>query len=618
MNIGTLLSGAGRVSTGVRQREDELRQARLDQLAVEEANRANRARQEMSQAPMPETGDFGGYSEQLPVLPGLQPPAAAAPAAPAAPATAGVKISKPRPAVTGTVGWQEAMKNVQPGQLTRDRFLALPKAEQQRIFLEYQKQVRDYNRPLRGMRDEFGVKIPTGIPERPILSFEQYVESLPQQYGGPTNARGRSKKAGVAVPGNFAMDADTAIQNVLRREGGYVNDPEDAGGETKYGISKAANPDVDVANLTPEQAAQIYKAKYWDAIDADNLPPELREAAFDAAVNQGVPFTRTALANSGRDLNKFLALRKQRYDSIVAQRPEQRKFYDGWMARLSEFAGGMLPVAAAQADTLPAPAATLAATGPALQQIVGAGAGPAPQQKPPTQFYLANPEAISQDMQLAQQQRAELVRMAGIYQRAGMGQQYMELRQQIMALDANLLNLAGVQGVRELESFNDPRRLAKVWSIKMGQEINFQPRQDGTFDVLVNGRVAAQAQPRSEIMNTALSMFDQSYRDRVGARSDKQFESGLKINELMAGETGKMIREIYVAQQQGNINAALEQIKANAGWDIKGPSADGTYLIRPPGETPFYFDPAGGVVEIDGVQVSVTGARRIPGLNVGR
>ena len=53
------------------------------------------------------------------------------------------------------------------------------------------------------------------------------------------------------------------IKHVLKREGGYVNDPDDPGGETKYGISKRAHPDVDIASLTPESAAEIYKDYYW-------------------------------------------------------------------------------------------------------------------------------------------------------------------------------------------------------------------------------------------------------------------------------------------------------------------------------------------------------------------
>lgn len=77
---------------------------------------------------------------------------------------------------------------------------------------------------------------------------------------------------------------DANIQSLLGREGGYVAD--DAGaGPTNFGINSRANPDVDVANLTPQKAAEIYRERYWNPIGADNLPPEMQSAAFDASVN---------------------------------------------------------------------------------------------------------------------------------------------------------------------------------------------------------------------------------------------------------------------------------------------------------------------------------------------
>lgn len=71
-------------------------------------------------------------------------------------------------------------------------------------------------------------------------------------------------------------------------EGGYVNDPDDPGGETKYGISKRAYPDVDIANLTPEGAAALYRPDYWDAAHCNELPWPVNLVVFDGAVNQGV------------------------------------------------------------------------------------------------------------------------------------------------------------------------------------------------------------------------------------------------------------------------------------------------------------------------------------------
>ena len=81
---------------------------------------------------------------------------------------------------------------------------------------------------------------------------------------------------------------DRAIQFVLGWEGGLVNDPADAGGETNFGISKQAYPALDIKALTREQAVEIYQRDYWEAVGADQLPENLAFAVFDCAVNQGV------------------------------------------------------------------------------------------------------------------------------------------------------------------------------------------------------------------------------------------------------------------------------------------------------------------------------------------
>ncbi len=46
------------------------------------------------------------------------------------------------------------------------------------------------------------------------------------------------------------INFDEIIEVVLHHEGGYVNDPDDPGGETNFGIAKRSHPDVDIANLT--------------------------------------------------------------------------------------------------------------------------------------------------------------------------------------------------------------------------------------------------------------------------------------------------------------------------------------------------------------------------------
>jgi lysozyme family protein len=92
------------------------------------------------------------------------------------------------------------------------------------------------------------------------------------------------------------MDFTTAINRTLGVEGGYVNDPNDPGGETKFGISKRAYPDVDIKNLTREQAVAIYKRDFWDRAHIDAMPALLQYQALDFAVNSGIEIAVTQAA----------------------------------------------------------------------------------------------------------------------------------------------------------------------------------------------------------------------------------------------------------------------------------------------------------------------------------
>lgn len=83
------------------------------------------------------------------------------------------------------------------------------------------------------------------------------------------------------------MNFDQAFERLLGHEGGYVNDPRDPGGETNWGISKRAYPNVDIKALTQDGAKAIYRRDYWAPVRADELPELVRFDVFDAAVNHG-------------------------------------------------------------------------------------------------------------------------------------------------------------------------------------------------------------------------------------------------------------------------------------------------------------------------------------------
>lgn len=147
-------------------------------------------------------------------------------------------------------------------------------------------------------------------------------------------------------------------------EGVYSDDPEDPGnwtggkkgeGEllgTKFGVSAASYPQLDIKSLTREQAVYIYHRDYWAKIRGDDLPPLVGLVAFDCAVNQGVdaaikilqtcvgtevdgivgPNTLAATRqHEQRDLlADFLARRAVRY----AKSPDFKRYGRGWMRRL--------------------------------------------------------------------------------------------------------------------------------------------------------------------------------------------------------------------------------------------------------------------------------------------
>lgn len=84
------------------------------------------------------------------------------------------------------------------------------------------------------------------------------------------------------------MTFDEAFDRLIDHEGGYVNDPKDPGGETKFGISKRQYPGLDIKNLTREDARLIYGSDYWGRARCDELLPSVAYQVFDGAVNSGI------------------------------------------------------------------------------------------------------------------------------------------------------------------------------------------------------------------------------------------------------------------------------------------------------------------------------------------
>ena len=154
------------------------------------------------------------------------------------------------------------------------------------------------------------------------------------------------------------IEAKEIIEETLKHEGGYVNDPKDLGGETNMGITKRFYPDLDIKNLTKEDAIKIYYKDYWVKNKVDDLPSRLKHIYFDMCVNQGkrtaVKVLQRAINNKGgklvvdggfgpaskRALKKYKpsaervrCFRLKHYYDLVKKKPEQEKFLFGWYRR---------------------------------------------------------------------------------------------------------------------------------------------------------------------------------------------------------------------------------------------------------------------------------------------
>lgn len=173
------------------------------------------------------------------------------------------------------------------------------------------------------------------------------------------------------------------IEEVIRREGGYVDDPQDGGGATKHGISLRYvrgigldnNNDgvidkADIALVTKKQAAMLYKQDFYYKNGYDTINKDFRAIMLDMAVMSGGARASTLLQETLNDLecvpelkedgavgprtraaleycikiygvpgviNALTIKRIEFYRAICERRPSQLKFLAGWTNRAQEF-----------------------------------------------------------------------------------------------------------------------------------------------------------------------------------------------------------------------------------------------------------------------------------------
>lgn len=154
-----------------------------------------------------------------------------------------------------------------------------------------------------------------------------------------------------------------ALEQTLDFEGGFSNNPNDAGGRTYRGVTQSTydawrklkgygRQPVDL--ITDVELTALYNEEYWQPIAGDQLPAELAACVFDMAVNCGTwnakltlqealrvkgdgvigPATVGAAKDEPDAVLKFLRRRVAYYQALVRARPGQVEFLGGWMNRV--------------------------------------------------------------------------------------------------------------------------------------------------------------------------------------------------------------------------------------------------------------------------------------------
>jgi hypothetical protein len=131
---------------------------------------------------------------------------------------------------------------------------------------------------------------------------------------------------------------EKAFELILRHEGGYVNDVDDPGGETKFGISARAHPDVNIKSLLEADAKQIYWEEYWLKYPqfGQISNPDYAAKVFDIGINIGPSKALAFYLANKESIEGFRAVCRAYYQALVKKRPRMKKYLRGWLNRVED------------------------------------------------------------------------------------------------------------------------------------------------------------------------------------------------------------------------------------------------------------------------------------------
>lgn len=198
-------------------------------------------------------------------------------------------------------------------------------------------------------------------------------------------------------------------------------------------------------------------------------------------------------------------------------------------------------------------------------------------------FYLVqDPNALTFEMQHLMQHRRTLEQWAQNYAYIGSPEamaQYQGLVSELRNVDLALYNAQGMQGIQELTVARDPRRLSAVWSANANMNVQIVPRQDGLFDIVVNGRTRHEGWSLDEVTSQAQMAFSAQARQRYMENQQARFQSALDVEEHSQKKMGEAMANIVEAYQTHGLEVAKIRAR-NAGLEvIENPTMGGPPLV---------------------------------------
>lgn len=653
LSFGQLLGGAGIVANRMRATENDIMQQRELQLRTQELNRLNEIRARMGEdanaianAPIPE------FVTQPGTMFGTQPPAGT-PAAPAANAPAPAPANAPvRPAAglniqpflpqTGAPRSPDVLKNVPTNQMTAVEFQSLPENERllrlQNVNRERQAAI---DRAQFGKAPAVAADIAAGGPWNAVaggltwagnaLGVPRIGRALGIYDSDVTRVEVPKVGTGTATP-YYDMIRQVEQANQPMTEAQLLASMKKSEQDKYLAAKQKAEADIKAAPQTfakweqkfnlpagllnavmmaesggnPGQTSRAGAQGYFQFMPDTAAQYKVKVNDLNSEAEGAARMLSDLMKMTNGDLQSTLAaynwgIGKVQRHGIANMPAETRKY----IPKVMSYLGGAPTGTAAAPGTAPAINVASAVQTGTPQQVADAASKVVPVEpaKGGTMYGSAtiDPSARNPLIQQALQQRAILQKQVALFNQYGMGDKAIEAATKIQALDLGLYKNQADLGVYEGTTTGNYSRALSVLSTFTNAPHQVLQRQDGNFDLYINGKVAKAGLSGAQIEMLVRTQVDASYKQQLAALQAEQAKERFKTDEEIRKETGKQVlqtaREIQLKLTEGNVKMAEEKLKAS-GFKLVGSGAgDGKA---------YYANGLGDIFIVDGTTKQVT------------